>query len=554
MVILRSYDGDNGIKINETMVNNKMAISSGLHSLPDTDDRTSSQESLNSLPSASTSAYNQTLKPLFPIRVSAFIILKDLVERSELSRADKRSSLIKVTVSCIVNPSEFYVQIDRPEVIAYFETQEKEIHKEYSSSKHQFLGDMNFVDSDFCAFKVGNDWRRGEVMCRLNNLDPNKAPEEPIFKVKDIDYGNEFDLKVSQMRRLSDEFKKDGPFALKCKLFLLRPTAGDQWTHTARDEFKDFVNNYKKDLFILVKNNVEKEPISVKLYAKELRIPDAFAKEIVVYKSINTFFIVQGLATYERKDSSINGVIESETTDDDKEINEDIVSEKRNEMPFNLLYSSNESVLESLQNRFTNNSNIHSIGKPLKYMNEENPKRQSFYGTGTDHEVCKDYYISFREYHENFPTQPLQVIEQSIIDAMREKGELDPYVGDFTKGNACTAYFEFDKTWNRAEIVGVTKANEEMHSKLMVRFVDYGNHESILVDKLSSQVFKMNIPKLAIRCRIINIKPRNEAADKDIRNIIYTRVVDKKCKFFWEVSLFLYYRTRSHFTFYLNFY
>ncbi|CAG2122042.1 unnamed protein product, partial [Medioppia subpectinata] len=50
----------------------------------------------------------------------------------------------------------------------------------------------------------------------------------------------------------------------------------------------------------------------------------------------------------------------------------------------------------------------------------------------------------------------------------------------------------------------------------------------------SSDVFGRNVPKQAIKCHIINIKPRSEEADKQIRNIIYKQVLDNKCRYFWE--------------------
>ena len=530
-VVLRSYDGDNGIKINELLVKQKLALSTGIHSKPDYDRQlmNSSQESISSLSSLSSVGTSRS-KAVLPFKVSAFIILKDLLDRFESSQADKRSKLIKVIVSSVESPSDFWVQIDRNEVKDYFETQEKELHKTYSNER--FSGGINFEEEEYCAFQVNSNWRRGRVITRVEQSS-NATPEEPRYRIIDLDYGSQKEVKVSLMRRLSDKFIKDGPFALNCKLHLLRPTGGLQWSRTAKDEFNDFIVNYNKDLFILVKGSAETEPISVILYSKQTQIPGPFSQEKTIYESINTIFIDKGWATYCRSGSLVSV---SEGSDDDKDINTETTRDVKTQMPFSL-YSSTESVLGSLQQRMTSDSNINKIGTKFEYLKEEYPKEQSFYGLPTDLEIHpKEYNISFRYWFENVPNQPTQVIEKFIQDTLNEKGELDEFnPGPNITGAACTAYFDFDKTWNRAEVIGVT--SDGINTKMCVRFVDYGNQESLLVDKLSSEIFGVKIPKLALKCQLINIKPADEAKHTEIKNFIYTKVLDHKCKFFWEVCL-----------------
>ena len=430
------------------------------------------------------------------------------------------------------NPSEFYVQIDRPEVRDYFETQEKELHKTYSIQK--FSGDIHFQEKELCAFLLNSCWRRGEVVKRIEQL-ADAAPEEPRYRVIDLDYGSEKEVKVSLLKRLSDTFAKDGAFALKCKLHALRPTGGDQWSLSAKDEFSEFIRNYSKDLLILVKGSVETEPISVILYSRKTIIPGAFSQQKTVYESINTIFVEKGLATYDRSGGVVTGNESESLSDDDNEINSEAPRELKTQMPFSL-YSSTESVLNSLQQRLTNDNNPYKVGQLIQYLPEEYPKERLFYGMGTDLQTHpKEYNISFRYWFENVVNQPTQVIEKNIQNVLNEKAELAAFDGPYITGAACTAYFDFDKTWNRAEIYGLTKSDDQNTTKMCVRFVDYGNQESMLVDKLSSEVFAREIPKLALKCQLINIKPISEEANTEIKNLIYTRVLDHKCRFFWEV-------------------
>jgi hypothetical protein len=542
-VLLRSYDGDKGININEQLVKRNLAISSGRLSAPDDEIHrlSSSQESLNSL-NSSTTARDKAPALTLPFTVSAFIVVKEMFERSKLAKADKRSSLIKVSISSVTNPSKFYVQIDKSEIKSYFQELEKALHEEYSSSRYRHFGDTNFINEDLCAFKIEGNWRRGRVIERLNNSIACEAPEEPKFKVFDLDYGDVYELKVSQMRRLSDQFTKDGSFAVMCRLALVRPTGGSDWTHSAIDEFKHAIKQYEKELYILVKENqITEEPFSVKLYGQEITIPGAFEKQKTVYHSINSILIAKGLAIFDRNSLSVNS--SDCESDDDNEINDETPRETRKQMPFSLFSQSNKnvSVLESLHQRQQLNNETNSYAqKVYKYSKEVYPEERTFYGIPTDVDSSAQFCISFRLYKNNVSIQPLQAIEKNITDTIHAKGELEPFSGPFTKGNACTAYFEFDHTWNRAEIEGISQNSSSEQSKLIVRFIDYGNKQTILVDKLSSDVFGIDVPKLALKCQLFNIKPVNEESVILIKNEIYIKVLDKKCKFFWEVSYLLF--------------
>ena len=529
-VVLRSYDGvDNGIKINEHLVKQKLAFSTGMHSKPDDqiDPRilSASQESLNSMSSERSVESNTTNRSL-PIvalpSISAFLALKELMERFESSLADKRSSLIKVKVFEVKTPKEFYLQIDRTEIRNYFEKQEKKLHEICSAMK--FSGDIQFEEKQLCAFKVNTEWRRGRIIKRVDQMS-STAPEEPRYLICDMDYGSEQEIKVSLMRKLSEEFEKDGPFAIMCQLYALRPTGGDQWSLSAKDMLKDFVKEFKNDLYILVKGSVDSEPISVSLFSRQEIIPGAFSQKKIFYESINNRLIEKGLATW---DKTIAAIFQT----DDEDINTVTPRDLKTQMPFSLM-SSNDSVLGSLQ-RLNNDTNPPKIGEFFKYLKEVYPKEQTFFGQGTDLSISHEYHISFRYIWEGISQQPNQMIENQISQTLNEKGELAPFTGPYTTGAACTAYFDFDKTWNRAEIEGITRMPDSQQNQMIVRFVDYGNQQNTLVDRLSSEVFGRETPKQALKCQLINIKAKSQEADTLIRNAIYTKVLDHKCRYFWE--------------------
>ena len=101
---------------------------------------------------------------------------------------------------------------------------------------------------------------------------------------------------------------------------------------------------------------------------------------------------------------------------------------------------------------------------------------------------------------------------------------LAPFVGDFTPGRACSAYFDFDKTWNRVEIMG--KVGDEY----LVNFVDYGNRDIVKPEMMSSDVFQLQIPKLANFAFIYGCKVIPERL-KELRDLVFIKAVDHVCRF-----------------------
>ncbi|XP_054164172.1 RING finger protein 17-like [Oppia nitens] len=517
-VVLRSYNGGAEAKINELMVLKKKAHSTGDHSLCDIQrSLNSSQESL--LSTRSSTSISEESEISLPLGASALKICRDLVDRHVRSDSDKRSSLIKVKVTSIENPNEIYVQIDKKEVNEYFETQERALVDDYKNK--EFFGEVGFNPNDWCAIKVEGSWKRGKV---LNSID--STSQVPRFMVLAVDCGTKHDIPVSQMLPLSNVYTKDGAFAMNC-VFGLKPTGGDNWSHTAIDDMKEFLSKNHKNMYILVKEKIiDSEPIRVKLYSKETTIPSAFGKQQVIYTSVSTFLIEKGLALKDTNYSS-NGVVDS---DDDTDINTEMMREVRPEMPQSY-FESEGSVLKDLMQRSKSIKPV-KIESCIKYIEPIYPKTKTFYAIACEFVANKSFDISFRQFYENMPKQPLINIEDKIQAKLTDAGEFGPFIGELIKGNACTAYFEYDKTWNRAEIVGVTETDDI--SKLVIRYVDYGNEEQTIIDKISSDVFGREVPKLAIRCHIINIQPVNEEADIEIRNIIYAKVLDHKCRFHWE--------------------
>ncbi|RWS11579.1 tudor domain-containing protein 1-like protein, partial [Dinothrombium tinctorium] len=149
-------------------------------------------------------------------------------------------------------------------------------------------------------------------------------------------------------------------------------------------------------------------------------------------------------------------------------------------------------------------------------------------------EVDQDLNIHFRIVTTDGSPQPISIINQTITQALRERECLTPFTGHYEVGRACTAYFDFDQTWNRAEIQGVVRDETTNCGVLTVRFVDYGNVDQLFTEKLSSDVFNIEIPKLGLYGQLHNCKLFDESLRGKLMSEMNAILVDKTLKFRWE--------------------
>lgn len=160
------------------------------------------------------------------------------------------------------------------------------------------------------------------------------------------------------------------------------------------------------------------------------------------------------------------------------------------------------------------------------YKEPEKPQEQSFIALPT--EVGLNLKIWFRIHRIEGP-QLINVINRSITNALKDQDELLPFDGDTIYGRACTAFFEFDKTWNRAEVL--YPLDEE---RTFVRFVDYGNEVPVKKEEMSSQVFHPEIPKLALHALLANCKSNAQGREAEqIQHHIHQLIIDHKCVMNW---------------------
>ena len=517
-VVLTKFDGEHQVTINDLLVdegyasyiNNYATNKAKMKNHPDGPMDIDSQDTpLNKLQG----------------NISGLSILRDLVERNKMAKVDKHDSLIKIRIAEFTDPDEFYIQIDIRELNEFFTNLESQI--EFYSRNALELKDLNEKKCAFvCDKYFRKKWIRGYV---TDKLGISSETNEQLFQVLAFDYGGRFQVPLSKIRNLKSAYKNYDSFGIKCYIMNLSPQPAGKWSLTAIDKFKEILENFKDDLYILIKTDISNQSIiPVKLYYRETIIAGALEPEKIVYNNVAQKFIDEGLAKLDKSKSDENNSKEESESDDDAEINQepDEESTMRVEMPFS--FGNQDSVSKLLENfSYQNETN-----KIYTYLKEEYPQEKEFYGVPTY--IDDNLFIYFRIWYKDGRPQPCRIIEQKISEKLIKSDRLMPFSGKFEKNNACTAYFDFDKTWNRAEILGVANVKNE-GNKIIIRYVDYGNQDRVFVDKLSSVVFGPDVPKLALKCKLFNGNHFDPKRKDDLVNEVYSMIIDKECKFTWEV-------------------
>ncbi|RWS05053.1 RING finger protein 17-like isoform X1 [Dinothrombium tinctorium] len=479
-------------------------------------------------------------------RISAYGILREMNDRNNAGKTSKKESLIKVIISYAKSPDEFWIQLAASEVLYYFKSFEQNLDTEMNVEQKYHSRILNLSSAslevdEMCVYKVliGVEvhWRRAVVREVLPDPD-DRDPRARMYKIFLLDYGETVTCKRRDIRKLpkNSQFMKNGNFSIPCRLTSLKPSGGQTWTATALEKFQQLLEMHKNDLYILIKEKLPEEEsttVAVALIAKETVIPGPLDPKKTTYHSIKNILIREGVAMPLSRRQKGN----TSESDDEEDLNTTNLalfsaSCSKQAMPFSL--TDKTSVLSQLKQAHRRTEDK-TVPTNLKYLEPEFPADSEFKAVVT--EVDQDLNIHFRIVTTDGSPQPISIINQTITQALRERECLTPFTGHYEVGRACTAYFDFDQTWNRAEIQGVVRDETTNCGVLTVRFVDYGNVDQLFTEKLSSDVFNIEIPKLGLYGQLHNCKLFDESLRGKLMSEMNAILVDKTLKFRWEVSL-----------------
>ena len=160
-------------------------------------------------------------------------LIEDFVKGGVLYRNVSASNIKKgetydAYVACIVDPYEFWIQLDQNS--EKLESLMQRIGELYSYPRHPpapaQLGSL-------CCAQYSQDgaWYRAKVL----------QVQGPKAKVRFIDYGNSEVVEVSQLKQLDPSVSSEVPMAICCALADAEPVAGSQWSQDAVHIFSRIV-------------------------------------------------------------------------------------------------------------------------------------------------------------------------------------------------------------------------------------------------------------------------------------------------------------------------
>ncbi|RWS23813.1 RING finger protein 17-like protein, partial [Leptotrombidium deliense] len=536
-VVLHRFDGvSTSINVNASLVSQDFAQSTGPLSVTGDIRHKVTCKSEDGLPPVLMESTN----------LSAYNILKEMTERNESGKVPKKERLVPVVVSHWKNPEQIWVQIATKELLHHLRTVEDYINREMSNphsfhSKHANLtSEHPLKEGEMCLYKVivenNVSWRRGRVIEVLR--DPDARDPRIVcntYKVTSYDYGDTLELKRKDIVKLSpnSSFLKNKSYCVQCRIVGIIAAGGSTWTQTALERFKSLLTKHHSDLFILVKElplpDEQPESIGISLVAKESIIPGPLEPRKETFQPFKNLLINEAVAM-----PTMRRQRDTQESDDELDLNcanpspSSSVDNMRTPMPFSM---NKETSLLSKLKKEHQMSEIQTIDTKARYLEPDFPINQVFRATITD--VDHDLNIHFRIVPDNDAPQPIQIINQAIIQAMRDRETLTPLAGEISIGRACSAYFDFDKTWNRAEIIGIVRDQRSNNNILQVRFVDYGNIDDVYPEQLSSDIFMLEIPKLAIYGKLHGCRPFNNNVMGKLLSELRS-LIDKTLTIRWE--------------------
>lgn len=515
---LMQYDPDKkiAININEQLVKNRYADSTGPASLPE-DDKSGIVD-----PQTCNAKALELFNSNLPVNASD--ILRQLVERYKTAKFSKATSLIKVAITNHMVWPFFWVRLMETE--SYFNYVFKQMQSEYTNSR-SLSSENSFREGDSCAFKVLDGkvhvWLRGCILEQITiKIEGRKDSQDIRFNILAVDFGTiEKNVLPSEIRPLVPKLSKDKGFAIKCLIPHLKPSGGTDWSQTSKEEFIRIVTSEenKLNLCILVQpddiENSKNDLTYAQLYIRKEFTPGPLDPKKTIYSSVGRMLVEDlGVAHFDRFYKCV-------VCDDAEEVNDPNIAFLK---PGLSTQGNNVLSLLRVHNMPTGQS------KFFNYLPSVLPNYE-FVGYGTH--VDEDLNVYFRVVlpYKTEREQPISLVNNEIVERLKE-GELREFCGPYFTGSACTAFCTHDNTWNRAEIVGSRRIGE--FPTFEVEFVDYGQREAIFAEHLKSEIFGLEIPKLALKCILLGVERLPEVDQKRVQDEIAYTILDRKFHYKWQ--------------------
>ncbi|RUS80335.1 hypothetical protein EGW08_011904 [Elysia chlorotica] len=372
-----------------------------------------------------------------------------------------------VTVSFVVDPSEFYFQLDQKQ--DDYNLLLDQMFEHYSGLPEGEGAIQDLSIGDLCAALYAEDesWYR---VCVKDITDGS-------YRIFFIDHGNTEVAEADTLRVLADQFRPLPPAAKKASLAGVRP-ATEEWSSEAISEFKEHVEG--KSLLADIMNTRNDQTI---LRLLELGIP------------VHEGLVNKGYGVASEEDVVINQAVQHIFADD------------------TFQESQSEGMIDSSENNF-DKENEKVCGSTIPSLR---PRIGSVANTIEELEAVS-VYVSCAKSPYSFWCQL-----STCIEILKEIGDIlgaeysDPQNLKLTE-EACVGDFVIARNLNdgllyRSKVISVESSSEEntedQQPKVFLQYIDFGTEGEADRDqmfKMETSLFKF--PAQAFKCSLENVGPQ----------------------------------------------
>ncbi|XP_068437251.1 tudor domain-containing 6-like isoform X2 [Clinocottus analis] len=369
----------------------------------------------------------------------------------------------EVYASCIVHPHYFWCQYDNPEELSKVSELAQEEGK--LAQDKMFPETLGPGSPCLALFSSDEQWYRAQVIRRIDNT----------FSVLFIDYGNESDVDIKNVRSLSQSLLEKTPQAFLCSLKGFDESNGS-WNADVYDDFYNLLVD--KPLKLTVFNMDDHSKTEVPQYAVEIECDG---------KIVNAAMQKYWKPVAERCVSIENP--EEETL-------QDIQTES------------------SMTHLDVSKVNVNAC--MYKKPNLSKNKKEEVYAS------CIVHPHYFWCQYDN-PEELSKVSELAQEEGKMAQDKMFPET--LGPGSPCLALFSSDKQWYRAQVI------RRIADTFSVLFIDYGNESDVDIKNVRSlsQSLLEKTP-LSFLCSLKGFDESNGSWNAEVYDDFYNLLVDKPLK------------------------